>query len=132
MLAKPRHGQLLIRKRFPGRGDTALNAFLMDPAQPEESMMEMHCIRLVGMTAESMVIEGTVGHSFRGRQKSKVEHYLQRWLCKVPGAKVTVDAAALRRSKANLTQAMAIDPFHPLWDDVEGGRSYGLLDSSIE
>jgi len=132
MLAKPRQGHLLIRKRYPGRSDTALNAMLVDPAKPEEPLMEMHYIRLVGMTAESMVIEGTVGHSFRGRQKSKVEFFKQRWLCKAPGTKITIDAEALRRSKASLTQAMAADPFHPLWDDVQGERQYGRLDPSIE
>lgn len=130
MLAKPRQGQLLIRKRYPGRSDTALNAMLVDPAKPDEPLMEMHYIRLVGMTAESMVIEGTIGHSFRGKQKSKVEHFQQRWLCKMPGTVVTIDAAALRRSKANLQQAMAANPFHPIWDDVDD-RNYGPLDPSI-
>ena len=131
MLAKPRQGQLIIRKRFPTRSDTALNALLVDPARPEEPLMEMHYIRLVGMTAESMVIEGTVGHSFRGKQKSKVEHFQQRWLCKAPGTKVTIDAEALRRSKANLARAVAADPFHPIWDDPPGQTSYGPLDPSI-
>ncbi len=130
MLAKPTQGQLLIRKRFPTRSDTILIASVVDPGRPNEPLLEMHYVRLVGMTAESMVIEGTVGRS-RGQQKSKVEHIKERWLCKAPGAKVTVDAATLRRSKSNLTQAMAIDPFHPLWDDVADERQYGPLDGSI-
>lgn len=132
MLAKPTRGQLIIRKRFPARSDTALNALLMDPAKLDgDPVMEMHYIRLVGMTAESMVIEGTVGHSFGKSFKSKVEHYQQRWLCKAPGAKVTVDAEALRRSKGKLAQAVAANPFHPIWDDLPDQTAYAPLDPSI-
>lgn len=133
MLAKPTQGQLIIRKRYPARSDAALNAFLMDPAKPDgDPLMEMHYIRLVGMTAESMVIEGTVGHSFGKSFKSKVEFFKQRWLCKAPGAKVTVDAADLRRSKASLQKAMDANPFHPIWDDLPDQAAYGSLDPSIE
>jgi hypothetical protein len=132
MLAKPKQGQLLIRKRFPGRSDTALNAYLFDPATPAELVMEMHYIRLVGMTSESMVIEGTVGRPRRDTHKSKVDYFTQRWLCKAPGTKITIDADAIRRSKANLTQAMKADPFHPIWDDVPSDTTYGRLDPSIE
>ena len=131
MLAKPQRGQLLIRKRYPGRSDTALNATLVDPAKPDKPVMEMHYIRLVGMTAESMVIEGTVGHQFGKSFKSKVEFFKQRWLCKAPGSRIVIDAEALRRSKAKLSEAMAADPFHPLWDDVPEERTYGPLDPSI-
>jgi putative SOS response-associated peptidase YedK len=132
MLAKPTQGQLIIRKRYPARSDTALNALLMDPAKPgADPLMEMHYIRLVGMTDASMVIEGTVGHSFGKSQKSKVEFFKQRWLCKAPGAKVTVDVAALRSSKGKLAQAIAADPFHPIWDDLPDQTAYGPLDPSI-
>ncbi len=130
MLAKPTRGQLLIRKRFPTRSDTILNATLINPSRPDEPLMEMGYVQLIGMTAESMVIEGTVGRS-RGQQKSKVEHSKERWLCKVPGTKITVTADTLRRSKMTLTKAMQADPFHPLWDDVADERTYGKLDPSI-
>lgn len=132
MLAKPKQGQLIIRKRFPARSDTALNALLIDPAKPDgDPLMEMHYVRLVGMTAESMVIEGTVGHSFGKSFKSKVEYYQQRWLCKMPGTKISIDAEALRRNKAKLSQAMAVDPFHPIWDNLPDQTTYGPLDPSI-
>lgn len=131
MLSKPRQGHLIIRKRFPTRSDTALNALLVDPARPEEPLMELHYVRLVGMTRESMVIEGTIGHSFRKGHKAKIEYAQQRWLCKAPGTKVVIDADLLRRSKTNLTNAMAADPFHPLWDDVAGDATYGPVDPSI-
>lgn len=131
MLAKPTRGQLLVRKRFPTRSDTILNATLIDPALPHEPLLEMAYVVLIGMTAESMVIEGTVGRS-RGQQKSKVEYRKERWLCKVPGTKITVNADTLRRSKMTLTKAMQADPFHPLWDDVSDERTYGRLDPSIE
>lgn len=133
MLAKPKQGQLIIRKRFPARSDTALNALLMDPSKPDgDPLMEMHYVRLVGMTAESMVIEGTVGHSFGKSFKSKVEYYQQRWLCKAPGTKISIDAEALRRSKGNLAKAIAADPFHPIWDDAPDQTTYGPLDDSIK
>jgi hypothetical protein len=132
MLAKPKQGQLIICKRYPGRSDTALNAFVVNPEKPGEPLLEMHYIRLVGMTAESMVIEGTVGYPRNQSHKSKVDLFKQRWLCKAPGSKIVIDADAIRRSKANLKAAIKADPFHPIWDDVPDERTYGKLDPSIE
>jgi hypothetical protein len=131
MLAKPTQGQLVIRKRFPGRSDTDLNAYVLDPFKSGDPLMEMHHIRLVGMTTESMVIEGTVGRSARPTHKSKIELFKQRWLCKAPGTKITIDADAIRRSKGKLAAAVAADPFHPIWDNLPDQTAYGPLDDSI-
>ncbi|MES2685721.1 MAG: hypothetical protein V4706_02805 [Pseudomonadota bacterium] len=105
-------------------------AEVIDPAKPHDPVLLMHHVQLVGMSAESLVIEGTVGHSFRGGHKSKVEYFSQRWLLKPPGTKVVIDAEKLRNSKASLTDAMKADPFHPVWDNVDDTH-YGPLDPSI-
>ncbi len=131
MMRKPRTGDVVVKKRFPGSGRSELMVHIADPNKPHEPAMVMHAVQMIGMSGDSLVIEGTVGHNLRGTHKGKIEYSRHRWLLKPPGTRVVIDAEVLRKSKASLAAAHAADPFHPVWDDDPEAARYGPLDPSI-
>ena len=132
MLRKPIKAHLVIRRRFFNSPNRTLIAELyQSTTHGEAPLRQMVDAHFLAMNFESLMIGGRVGYPRRANAKSSVDFVEQRWVCKLPGAKVVVDAELLRRRSTDLSKAIQSDPFHPIWNDAPEQSTYGPLDQSI-
>lgn len=134
--AGAQRGELKIRRRFPASPhDKTLMATLCAPGTRDELLHALLYVNVVAMNSVSMVLEGTAVISERHTQKSKVNHFKVRWLCKLPGAPAILNTEKLAARAQKRRADIARDPFHPANDDIDShppnDATYGPLDPSI-
>lgn len=65
-------------------------------------------VRIVGVNEKGMVIEGQQTMYLRESHKTRRDHFIQRWLCKVPGQPAVLNTEKLlRRSVTRLKLSLA-------------------------
>lgn len=63
------------------------------------------------MDRKGMTIEGTQSHQARDTKKARVNHFVQRWLCKMPGAKAELDTERLLKRSAERLRRTLLSGF---------------------
>ena len=111
--ADPKRGELIIKKRFFNSTDQRVYAALLDPATGAELLQPIEYVHIVAMDRKGMTIEGTQSHQARDTKKARIEHFVQRWLCKMPGAKAELDTSKLLERSADRLNRALVSGFTP-------------------
>ena len=111
--AGPKRGELLIKNAFTGGTDPSLYAELLDQATGQAMFTPITHVRVVAMDRKGMTLEGTQSVQLRDTKKCRVEHFAQRWLCKVPGAKAELDTVQLLKRSAARLKSKMVSGFDP-------------------
>ena len=109
----PKRGELIIKKRYFNSTDQRVYAELLDAATGAELLPPIEYVHIVAMDRKGMTIEGTQSHQARDTKKARVDHFVQRWLCKMPGAKAELDTSKLLKRSADRLNRSMVSEFTP-------------------